>query len=83
MIELAKGESIRVTLKDSDGSFTLKYGKHVLSISTEWADSEDRKGVIYQLNFTQDAKLAQLAEDEEMDIKFMDGGSDPKADSDL
>ncbi len=73
MIELAKGESVKVTLKDSDGSFTLKYGKHVLSISTEWPDSDDRQGVIYQLNFTQDARLAQLAEDEKMDIKFMEG----------
>lgn len=48
---LAPGDKIRVTLKDTDGEFVLEYGKTSLKITTDFPDSNGRKGIIYEEKF--------------------------------
>lgn len=44
---LAPGESIDVTLADTDGKFTISYGKESLTVTSELPDQHGREGVIY------------------------------------
>lgn len=45
---LAPGESIDVTLADTDGKFTISYGKESLTVFSELPDQQGRVGVIYE-----------------------------------
>lgn len=66
MIELSPGESVTVTLKDTDGEFVIEYGERVLSVTSELPDSDGREGVIYSERFADEFdKLQALLPKEE------------------
>ncbi len=45
---LAPGESVDVTLADTDGKFTISYGKESLTVFSYLPDQHGRVGVIYK-----------------------------------
>jgi hypothetical protein len=48
---LTPGDKIKVTLKDTDGEFTLEYAKNAVRITSDLPDTNGRKGVIYEEKF--------------------------------
>ena len=50
-IELAPGETLVVSLKDSDGTFTVKFGESAVTVEADMPDTKGREGVIYEEAF--------------------------------
>jgi len=47
-IELAPGETLVVSLKESDGEFTIKFGEDAVTVEADMPDTQGRTGVIYE-----------------------------------
>lgn len=50
-VVLAPGDQLKVTLKDTDGVFTLEYGKNAVRIKSDLPDTNGRRGTIYEEKF--------------------------------
>ena len=50
-VVLHPGESVDVEFFESDGSIIVAFNESDISVSTDWPDTEGRKGVIYQEKF--------------------------------
>lgn len=53
-IEIGQNESVRIKLRETDGEFTVSYGKRVLRVTSDLPDTKGRKGVIYEEQFGKD-----------------------------
>lgn len=54
-IVLEAGDTLRVTLEDTDGEFVIDYdsdGSHTLQVITDMPDTSGRNGVIYREDFS-------------------------------
>jgi hypothetical protein len=49
---LAPGDKLKVTLKDADGEFELRWDKDALRVHSDLADTTGRCGIIYEEKFS-------------------------------
>lgn len=59
-VVLAPGDSVEVTLKDTDGTFRITYGPVKLTVRVDMADTKGRKGVIYEERYNDHAAFAEI-----------------------
>lgn len=53
-VELEPGESVTITFKDSDGDLTIAFNEESITVKTDWPDSTNRQGIIYEEKFSTD-----------------------------